>query len=378
MQKHLDLIFEKKHLNPHSFLGLNQNTIRIFHPNQKKCELQINDQILTAKIIDERGFFEYTPDFEITKYDYKIFYPNNKLSLDPYSFDVDLDDEDIFKFKSSTHSSLYEILGAHRKTIKNITGLEFSIWAPNAIGVSLIGNFNNWSSGLFQLKNVKNSGIWKIFIPELDYGCLYKFEITTKNKKALTKTDPFAYFTELRPHNSAISYNLDEYNWGDGQWLEKRKKQDLNRAINIYEVHLQSWLKGKEYFLNYKELAHKLAPYLKEMGFNYIELLPLMEHPLDDSWGYQISGYFAITSRYGTPKDFQYFVDYMHENDIGVILDWAPSHFPVDDFALSNFDGTNLFEMDKMHPEWTTKIFNFEKNEIKNFLISSAMFFIDK
>ncbi|NGX33552.1 MAG: hypothetical protein K1060chlam4_01622, partial [Candidatus Anoxychlamydiales bacterium] len=253
---------------------------------------------------------------------------------------------------------------------------------PNAIGVAVIGSFNDFDGKINPLKNVNNSGVWQIFMPSVDWGSLYKFEITTSCGNVLVKTDPFAYFTELRPHNSAIVSNLEGFNWEDKDWLDNRKYKNLNRPINIYEVHLQSWLQGEAFFLNYRDLAHKLASYLKDMGFNYIEIMPIMEHPLDDSWGYQVTGFFAITSRYGSLEDFQYFVNYMHKNNIGVILDWVPAHFPVDDFALNKFDGSYLFEHEdkalREHPQWTTSIFDYRKNHIQNFLISSACFYLEK
>jgi 1,4-alpha-glucan branching enzyme len=290
----------------------------------------------------------------------------------------ELKDEEIDKFFDGSHISLYKILGAHKKKIEDIEGVLFRVWAPRAKSVCVIGQFNNWNNEAHVLENIKNSGIWQIFIPSIKKSQLYKYEITSSQDEILIKTDPFAFYTELRPHNSGIIYDVDEYKWNDKKWMKERKKRTLSRPINIYEVHLQSWIKGNSYFFNYIELAHKLVSYLKKMGFNYIELLPLMEHPLDDSWGYQLTGYFSITSRYGTPKDFQYFVDYMHYNDIGVILDWVPGHFCVDDCALAKFDGSYLYESRDLHPEWKTKLFDFRKKEVRSFLISSACFFLDK
>ncbi|NGX40268.1 MAG: 1,4-alpha-glucan branching enzyme GlgB [Candidatus Anoxychlamydiales bacterium] len=382
MQKHLDLLLEKKHPDPHSFLGLHDDVIRIFRPNNEIFFLEINNKSVEAKNIDKRGLFEHKLDRKIKNLDYKIYLSTDNLIHDPYAFETTLKNEDIQNFLNKDHFNLYKILGAHKKIINGIEGVEFSVFAPNAIGVSVIGNFNDFDGKINPLKNVKNSGIWQIFIPSVDYGSLYKFEITTQRGDVLVKTDPFAYFTELRPHNSAIVSDLESFKWEDKDWIDNRKHKNLNRPINIYEVHLQSWVKGDEFFLNYKDLAHKLAPYLKDMGFNYIELMPIMEHPLDDSWGYQVTGFFAVTSRYGNVKDFQYFVNYMHKNNIGVILDWVPAHFPIDDFALNKFDGSYLFENAdeslREHPQWKTSIFDYEKKEIQNFLISSALFYLEK
>nr|NGX32600.1 1,4-alpha-glucan branching enzyme GlgB [Candidatus Anoxychlamydiales bacterium] len=382
MQKHLDLLLEKKHSDPHSFLGLHDDVIRIFCPKKETLFLEINNKNVEAKNIDKRGLFEYRLDKKIKNLDYKIYLSTGNLIHDPYAFETTLINEDIQNFLNNDHSNLYNILGAHKRVINDVKGVEFSVFAPNAIGVAVIGDFNDFDGKINPLKNVNNSGIWQIFIPSVDWGSLYKFEITTSSGNVLVKSDPFAYFTELRPHNSAIVSNLESFHWEDNSWLNNRKDKNLNKPINIYEVHLQSWAQGEAFFLNYRDLAHKLASYLKKMGFNYIEIMPIMEHPLDDSWGYQVTGFFAITSRYGSLEDFQYFVNYMHKNKIGVILDWVPAHFPVDDFALNKFDGTYLFEPEnkalREHPQWTTSIFDYKKNYIQNFLISSAIFYLDK
>ncbi len=382
MQNHLNLLLEKRHPNPHSFLGLHEDIIRIFWPERENLYLKIKNKKILTKKVDKRGLFEHRLDNKIKSLEYKIYLSDDSLVHDPYAFDTTLKDEDIQKFLNSNHFNLYKILGAHKKVINGVEGVEFSVFAPNAKGVAVVGSFNNFEGKINPLKNVKNSGIWQIFIPALDYGALYKFEITTAKGSVLVKTDPFAYFTELRPHNCAIVSSVDNFKWEDRLWLDKRKDKKLNRAINIYEVHLQSWIKGQDFFLNYKDLAHKLVDYLKKMGFNYLELMPIMEHPLDDSWGYQVTGFFAITSRYGNIQDFQYFVNYMHKNDIGVILDWVPAHFPIDDFALSKFDGTYLFEHEdkniREHPQWKTSTFDYEKKHIQDFLISSALFYLEK
>ncbi|MBN2478803.1 MAG: 1,4-alpha-glucan branching protein GlgB, partial [Parachlamydiales bacterium] len=375
-----ELIYNHEHFCPHLFLGLHENRIRVFNPGFDELVLIVNGKKVKATLIDKRGLFEFSQKEGIKNY--QIPYPDKVFRCDPYFFDPVIEKKDIEKFKKGIHYKLYDVLGAHKKKIKNVSGIQFSLWAPNAKSVSVVGDFNNWDKTIHQMKNVDESGIWAIFISEIGFNELYKFEIFTKDNNLRIKTDPFAFYTELRPHNSAIVFDVDNFSWNDEKWMSKRKK-DFNKPVNIYEVHLQSWKMPKEgYFLNYKKLAHMLMPYLKEMGYNYIEILPIMEHPLDDSWGYQVSNFFAITSRYGNPKDFQYFVDYMHQNDIGVILDWVPAHFPVDDFALHRFDGTYLFEHNDpkrgFHPQWNTFIFEFGNKQVENFLIASALFYLDK
>ncbi|NGX56615.1 MAG: 1,4-alpha-glucan branching enzyme GlgB [Candidatus Anoxychlamydiales bacterium] len=373
----LDYIFEKRHPNPHLFLGLNKDVIRIFNPNIEDAHLMILNEKMPLKKIDDRGFFEYKLNENISKFDYKLYLSNGDYIYDPYSFDPIISKAEIEKIKKNTTSNLYDFFGSHEIIHENIKGVKFTTYAPNAIGVCLIGEFNDWHSKTLPMRNVDNSGIWEIFIPNLKINSKYKYEITTKDKKVKIKTDPFANYFELRPHNSSIITKFD-FKFNDDDWMQKRKKNTLSKPINIYEVHLQSWMRGDDYFCNYKDIAKKLCNYVKEMGYNYIELMPIMEHPLDDSWGYQITGYFSVTSRYGTIDDFRYFVNYMHNNNIGVILDWAPAHFCKDDFSLAEFDGSLLYETKEIHKQWDSKIFNFEKNEVNNFLISSAFFYLEK
>ncbi len=290
--------------------------------------------------------------------------------------------KDIEKFQQGKHFDIYKIFGAHKTTHTDIEGIRFCVWAPNAKKVCLISEFNNWDAKKHIMQDIHKLGIWEIFVPNIDYGHLYKYEITTDKNELLIKTDPHAFHIELRPHNSSIIFNVDDFIWDDDIWLENRKRQTLNQPINIYEVHLESWQRGNDYFLNYRDLAHKLVRHLKENNYNYIELMPILEHPLDDSWGYQVSGFYAVTSRYGTPQDFQYFVNYMHKNNIGVILDWVPAHFVKDEFALAKFDGSFLYEHPDFkkgyHPQWDTLVFDYSKPQVRNFLIGSALYYFDK
>ncbi|MFA9397878.1 MAG: 1,4-alpha-glucan branching protein GlgB, partial [Clostridiaceae bacterium] len=295
-------------------------------------------------------------------------------------------DFDIHCFHEGTNYKSYEFLGCHLVNDSKLHGASFSIWAPNAYRVSVVGNFNNWNGENHFMIKIKDSGIWNIFIPEVKEGDNYKYEIYSSDNKngenPILKADPFAYYSEKRPDSASIVYDYNGYEWNDKHFIEKRENSDIyTNAINIYEVHLGSWKNhedGENRFYNYRELAEELPDYVKNMGYTHIEVLPIMEHPLDDSWGYQTTGYFSVTSRYGKPKDFMYFVDKCHEKGIGVILDWAPSHFCKDSHGLYNFDGTHLYEnSDPLigeNPDWGTANFDFERLEVQSFLISNAIF----
>lgn len=299
-----------------------------------------------------------------------------------------LTDFDLYLIGEGTHYKNYEKLGAHVMEIDGIKGVHFAVWAPNAKSVSVVGDFNNWDAKKHRMHLLGNSGIWEIFIPELDEGELYKFEITSKyHKYKEQKADPFAFFFEVRPKSAAIVYNIEnKHKWQDNEWMEARKNKNwLESPIAIYEVHLGSWMRVPEEnnrFLTYKELSEKLIPYVKEMGYTHIELLPITEHPLDASWGYQTIGYYAPTSRFGRPEDFMYFIDKCHQNGIGVIIDWVPAHFPKDAHGLGFFDGTCLYEHEDPrkgeHRDWGTLVFNYGRYEVANYLISNALFWLDK
>lgn len=286
-------------------------------------------------------------------------------------------------FHEGTLYESYRLFGAHLVIRKNSIYTRFCVWAPNAEIVRLVGDFNDWNGNGYHLHRVNNEGIWSILINENLEGALYKYEIVTKEGKTLLKSDPFCFYSEIRPKTASIVYSLEGYQWNDHQWLSKKiKKHSISEPMAIYEVHLGSWKRQDdgEYY-SYKELAHKLIPYVAMQGFTHIELLPLVEHPLDDSWGYQGTGYFSITSRYGTPHDFMYFIDQCHQNGIGVILDWVPGHFCKDAHGLSKFDGTHLYEYetveDRENVVWGTANFNLAKNEVLSFLISNAFFWME-
>ncbi|MEK6538963.1 MAG: 1,4-alpha-glucan branching protein GlgB, partial [Nitrospirota bacterium] len=260
------------------------------------------------------------------------------------------------------------------------------VWAPNAVRVSIVGDFNKWDGRRYPMRVLGGSGVWELFIPGMSVGEVYKYEIKTMDSLILLKSDPYGHFSEVRPNNASIVCDIDKYNWGDTEWLTIRQHKDLHQSpVSIYEVHLGSWKRkggSGDGYLTYRELAHDLIAYVKEMGFTHIELLPIAEHPFDASWGYQVTGYFAPTSRHGTPEEFMYFVDHCHQNGIGVILDWVPGHFPKDAHGLAWFDGTALYEhLDPRigeHREWGTLVFNYGRNEVKNFLISNVLFWFDK
>jgi 1,4-alpha-glucan branching enzyme len=298
-----------------------------------------------------------------------------------------LTDHDIYLFKEGSHFKLYDKLGSHVMTINGKEGVYFAVWAPGAEEVSVMGDFNGWNlqSHLLKVRN-DESGVWEGFIPGIKKGDIYKYHIFSRyNNYRVDKGDPFVFYWELPPKTASIVWDLN-YEWNDNEWMVNRHKfNSLNAPISVYEVHLGSWRRVPEEgdrFLTYREIAHHLANYVKELGFTHVELLPITEHPFYGSWGYQTVGYFAPTSRYGTPQDFMYLVDYLHQNGIGVILDWVPSHFPSDEHGLAYFDGTYLYEhadpKKGFHPEWNSSIFNYSRNEVRSFLISSALFWLDK
>ena len=297
---------------------------------------------------------------------------------------------DRYLFGQGTHYEIYKLLGAHPGTQRKKPGVFFAVWAPRAKGVSVVGDFNGWDPEANVMQCDNDMGIYQLFIPGIKEGALYKYCITTYNDKLLYKADPYGNYAELRPGNASRVADLAKpYRWGDSAWLTKRQEFDPAKdAMSIYEVHPGSWKKhpaqGEDDpgFYNYRELAHALAGYVKEMGYTHVELMGIAEHPFDGSWGYQVSGYYAPTSRYGTPEDFRYFVNYMHKNKIGVILDWVPAHFPKDAHGLADFDGTPTYEYADPrkgeHPDWGTKVFDYGKNEVKNFLIANALFWIEE
>jgi 1,4-alpha-glucan branching enzyme len=372
--------------NPHAILGLHllddaHKVIRLWRPGAKELYIQVKGKIVEAVNVDQAGLFEYVVPKDYSYTDYKIFHHDGKLAHDPYAFWPSFGEFDQYLFGRGVHYTLYRQMGARLFHHAGLDGVKFTLWAPSAKGVSLVSDFNHWDGRVNPMRSLGSSGVWELFVPGITVGEKYKFEIRTQSEDILIKSDPYALCSEMRPKTASVVADVDSFEWSDKAWLEKRKAQSLNRPINIYELHLGSWKRSERGFLNYKEIAHELAIYCKEMCYTHVELLPIAEHPLDESWGYQVTGFFAVTSRFGSPQDFQYFVNHLHKEGIGVILDWVPGHFPVDEFSLANFDGTSLYEHSDprqgFHPHWSTAIFNYGRLEVANFLIASALHWLD-
>lgn len=372
---------------PHQFLGLhpegNEKVIRLFRPGATELSIELHGQLVPLTKVHEKGLFERRVLASTTAQDYRIFHQNGLLAHDPYAFSPTLGPLDTYLFSRGVHYEIYKVLGAHLHTVDGVEGVRFCLWAPNARRVSLIADFNFWNGWANPLRNFSHSGIWELFVPGLGIGERYKFEIVTQTHQLLIKADPYAHASEMRPKTASVTAHVDRYAWRDSAWMEERVRgRGEPKPLNIYEVHLGSWKWKQGRPLNYRESAFELARYCKEMGYTHVELLPISEHPFDESWGYQVTGFYAATSRYGTPEDFQYFVDTFHAMGLGVIVDWVPGHFPHDAFSLSQFDGTALYEHEDprlgFHPHWKTAIFNYGRYEVSNFLIGSALFWLDK
>lgn len=360
--------------------------IRFFSPNTSSVLLNDNQQSMTR--IPGTDYFEWQgPDDDIAPhYQLTVTYDNDKKHtlVDPYSFDPTIADFDLHLFGEGNHWHLYDILGANPKTIDGIQGIVFSVWAPNAKRISVVADFNQWDGRCHPMRSRGGSGVWELFIPAIQSGALYKFEIADKNGQLHLKSDPYGREFELRPSTASIVKAKTDYQWQDKSWLTARSKsQWLHQAQSTYELHLGSWRRSEDQqFLNYRDIAHQLVEYLEPLAFTHIELLPITEHPFDASWGYQTLGCFAPTSRFGNTDDFRYFVDYLHQHNIGIILDWVPAHFPMDSHGLARFDGTALYEHEDPrkgeHRDWGTYIYNYGRNEVKNFLIASALFWLEE
>lgn len=375
-------------LGPHTVDG--GVAIRIFHPDAHTLAILLDEgTTVDAKRVHGDGFFEaFLEDAELPLA-YQVLWTDRhgqtNIYEDPYRFPPTLSDYDEYLLAEGTHGRIYDQLGAHCIRIDNTDGVRFAVWAPAAERVSVIGNFNQWDGRRHPMRRHVTSGIWELFIPGLAEGELYKYDIKTRYQGYMVaKSDPVGFFSELRPKTASIVWDLDNYTWQDHRWMESRAEKDhFSAPMSIYEVHLGSWRRKNGWeWLTYRELIDELIPYVKEMGYTHIELLPIAEHPLDGSWGYQVTGFFAPTSRFGTPDDFMAFVDACHQEGIGVLLDWVPAHFPKDQHGLGFFDGTHLYEhadpRQGEHPDWGTYIFNYGRNEVRQFLISNALFWLDK
>ena len=399
-----------RHSDPFSFLGPHPVdggcAVRFFLPWVEEARIHLqqptSDNVLvpTPRIVEAsklryEGFFEAilppahtdTPAPASYKIHCRTYYGESFEIYDPYAFPCVLTEFDLYLMGEGRHYDTYQKLGAHLVTLEGVLGVHFAVWAPSAKRVSVVGDFNRWDGRVHPMRARGSSGIWEIFIPELAEGAIYKFEIVGPDGNMLPlKADPYAFRSELRPNTGSIVANLETYRWNDADWFAQRSTKNwFQSPVSIYEVHLGSWRRvpaDHDRWLTYRELGDQLIPYVKELGYTHIELLPVMEHPYDGSWGYQTLGYFAATSRYGSPQEFMELVDRCHQAGIGVILDWTPAHFPRDEYGLSQFDGSHLYEhadpRQGAHPDWGTLVYNYGRNEVQNYLISNALFWLDK
>ena len=398
-------IINLDHGNPANVLGIqtinfNQKeskVIRVHRPDAQQIQIldKQSDAVITLNAPDPiayPGYFEaiIPKSSKLKLYSLRIInhFGQEIIAEDPYAYypyvhQQIIGEQDLYLFHEGRHEYIYKKLGAHPVNIKGTDGYHFAVWAPNAQRISVIGEFNYWDGKYHPMQKINDSGVWELFIPGVTKGTLYKFEIKTKDCIILKKADPYANQSEVPIDAASITTDVSAYKWQDKQWLKQRQDSNLlNSAVSIYEVHLGSWRKSiNNEYLSYRELAHQLVDYVKQTGFTHIELMPIMEHPFDGSWGYQVTGYYAPTQRFGTPEDFMYFVDYCHQNNIGVILGWVPGHFPADHHGLVQFDGTALYEHQDprqgWHPDWQTCIPNFGRHEVRNFFVANALFWLD-
>jgi 1,4-alpha-glucan branching enzyme len=376
-------------VDPHSVLGAHETdggvVVRAYRPEARSVRVQPAG--VEAELTDPSGLWEALLPKATLPLDYEleVEYPNGDTFTlrDPYAFLPTLGELDLYLVGEGRHEDLYERLGAHVRELGGVSGTAFAVWAPNARSVSVVGDFNSWDGRLHPMRSLGSSGVWELFVPDVREGATYKFEVHAQNGQLRLKADPVAFAAEVPPANSSVVYR-STHEWTDDEWLASRAMVDqLRSPISIYEVHLGSWrrntLEGNR-ALNYLELADELGDYVKDLGFTHVELMPIMEHPFAGSWGYQVTGYYAPTSRFGTPDEFRTFVDRLHAKGIGVILDWVPAHFPRDDWALARFDGTALYEHEDprigAHPDWGTLIFNLRRREVKNFLLANALYWL--
>ena len=389
----VDALVQGIHNNPHHILGMHECIddlyINAYLPGAKVVNAI---EVSTRKkytLVSERvpGFFSVViKDKKPFEYKLNVRFDNGDevTYFDPYVFEPVIDPIDISLFNEGKHYSIYEKMGAHPMTVDGVEGVRFAVWAPNADRVSVVCNFNNWDGRRHPMRKLDYSGIYELFIPGKLVGEIYKYEIKAKSGQVFMKSDPYAFSSEVRPANASRIVDIS-YKWKDAAWMEKRENKNTDeQPMAIYEMHLGSWKRptdGREFY-NYRDIASLLADYLLMMNYNYVELMPIMEHPYDPSWGYQVTGYYAPTSRYGSPADFMYFVDYLHSKGIGVILDWVPAHFPKDEHGLGRFDGTALYEHEDPkrgeHPHWGTYIYNYGRNEVRNFLVANALYWAEK
>ena len=396
-----DEVIAGKHNAPHNILGLHDfnkgQVFTAYRPEAEKVfvvDMSGKNKVELEEVEPGSGFFGIYVDGKKYKKPYRLQVQYSECDVvnlvDPYCFEPQISDDDLYLFAEGKHYQIYDKLGAHPMTIDGVRGTYFAVWAPHARAVSVVGNFNLWDGRLHPMRTLQVSGVYEIFIPGVDAGAIYKYQILTRTGEVLMKSDPYANSAELRPDNASVVADLTNYKWDDADWMKKRAQDTRvkmhREPMSIYEVHIGSWHKKddgtEDGFYNYREIAPMLAEYVNDMGYTHVELMGIAEHPFDGSWGYQVTGYYAPTRRYGSPEDFMYFVDYMHKHGIHVILDWVPAHFPKDEHGLGRFDGQPLYEHPDPrrgeHPHWGTYIFNYGKREVENFLIANGLFWLKK
>jgi len=385
-----------RHHNPHSLLGLcvqNDNVaLHVFRPDLSELSLKTSaecTELVPMSQVGATGLFVWQGNRTDLSIPPTLVFTDpqgiNHEYIDPYSFSPILDHQELLRFNSQAHWHAYRIFGSHSCSVDSVLGVRFAVWAPNAERVSVVGDFNRWDGRIHMMTSRGGTGVWEIFIPGMELGCLYKYEIRNRDTGDLhLKSDPYANQFEIRPNTaSLVAYDV-EHSWGDHEWMQGRDELKwLHAPLCIYEIHAGSWRRSEQGgFLNYRALADQLIPYVCEQGFNAIQLMPITEHPLDDSWGYQVTGFFAPSSRFGSPDDLRYFVDCCHQNNIRVLLDWVPAHFPKDAHGLARFDGSAVYEHEDPlkgeHRDWGTLIFNYGRTEVRNFLLSSAFYWLDE
>ncbi|HET7550139.1 MAG TPA: 1,4-alpha-glucan branching protein GlgB [Gemmatimonadaceae bacterium] len=393
-----ELLLRGESSNPHGVLGAHPAvqdgvagvTVRALHPDATtvECILPDGEALPLQPVEGAHGLFAAFIPRATMPLPYRLRFRFADGAVwergDPYRFLPTVGELDLHLFNEGTHRRLWRMMGAHARTVDGERGTSFAVWAPNARRVSVVGDFNAWDGRLLPMRSLGSSGVWELFVPGVEPGSLYKFELLTREHSIRVKTDPYARAMEVPPGTASRVVSPDDYRWGDAAWIEERAQRDPAREpMAIYELHLGSWARVPEEggrSLTYREIAPRLVEHVKRLGFTHVELLPIMEHPFAGSWGYQVTGYYAPTARYGTPDDFRFFVDHCHQAGIGVILDWVPAHFPKDDFALRRFDGTALYEHEDPrlgeHPDWGTLIFNYGRAEVRNFLLANALYWL--
>ncbi len=400
LEHDVNLIAHGDHPDPFRVLGMHRVSlggeirlvVRAFLPVASRVSVVNADtgEAVPMERVHGSGFFEAVLPRGTESFPYRLRVADAAgeeiETADAYAFGSTVGDFDLYLLGQGTHYRLFDLLGAHPCEMQGVAGTRFAVWAPDARRVSVVGDFNDWDGRRNPMRFHPGGGVWEVFLPGVDDGAVYKYEIRPREGGIFLKADPFAFRAELRPATGSVVHRRGRYRWEDEEWMAARGEGNpCDRPMAVYEVHLGSWRRpgdDPEGFLGYRELAHQLADYVEEMGFTHVELLPVMEHPYDPSWGYQVTGYYAPTSRWGTPDDFRYFVDHLHGRGIGVLLDWVPAHFPRDAHALRRFDGSALYEhadpRQGEHPDWGTMVFNFGRNEVRNFLVANALFWLEE